>query len=64
MKAALTVNAFAIFDILTAASINMEYGAMQSGAKLPNAGGNRCLHLQVRTANSVSIRDIEIKFLN
>jgi hypothetical protein len=64
VKAALTVNAFAIFDILTAVTENMEYGAMQSGAKLPNAGGTRCLHLQGRTANSVSIPDIEIKFLN
>jgi hypothetical protein len=63
VKAALTVTSFAIFDILTAVTINMEYGAMQSGAKLPNAGGTRSLHLQGRRATSVSIPDFEIKFL-
>jgi hypothetical protein len=53
VKVALTVTAFAIFDILTAVTINKENGAMQPGAKLPNAGETSCLHLQGRTANSV-----------
>jgi len=64
VKAALRVIAFAVFDILTAVTINMEYGAMQSGAKLPNSEGASCLYLHGRTATCVSIPDFGIKFIN
>ena len=58
MKDTLAVNAFARFDILTSVTINMEYGAMQSGTKSPNVGKVRCIHLPGRTATFVSISNI------